>query len=97
MFNSKEVADINPSNSNISSLILEIGYSFLLIRLFNSLKSIEKRTVFLSFLGIIKAPAAHSESFILFKIPSFTNRSTSSLTVLNMLVESYMVFLNDMA
>ena len=44
------------------------------------MKSVKKRTV-LSFLGIIKAPAAHSESFILSKIPSLTNCSTSSLAV----------------
>ena len=66
------------------------------MRLFNSLKSVKKRT-FLSFLGVIKAPAGHSESFVLSKISSFTNRSTSSFTDFKNACGIGYVFLNHMA
>ena len=58
MFKSKVVAYVKPSSSCNVVLILGIGYGFLTIRLFSSLKSDIVCTVW-SFLGIMKEGEAH--------------------------------------
>jgi hypothetical protein len=64
MFKSSDVAYRNPSNFNNMSCIFGIGYGFLLIRLFNSLKSVIDLSV-VSFLGTVNAGKAHSDLFTL--------------------------------
>ena len=72
---------MKPSNFKSKSCILGIGNGFLLILLLSSLKSEMKRTVPF-FLGIINVGAAHSELFLRFKTPIFTNLLTSNFCAL---------------
>ncbi len=58
MFKSNVVAYVKPSNSCNVVLILGIGYGFLTIRLFSSLKSNFVRTVW-SFFGMMEKGKAH--------------------------------------
>ncbi len=58
MFKSKVVAYVKPSSSCNVVLILGIGYGFLMIRLFSTLKSDIVRTVW-SFFGMMKEGEAH--------------------------------------
>ena len=75
MFKSKEEAYLNPSNFKSKSCTLGMGNGFLLILILSPLKSEMKLT--LSFcLGNINIDTVHSELFLRFKTPKFTNLLT---------------------
>ena len=76
MFKSNKVAKVKPLSFNNKSCIFGIGYGFLLIRLFSSLKSVINLIV-RSFFGVTKVGAPHSERFTFCKMPIFTNHSPS--------------------
>ena len=78
MLKSNDVALGSLGASGVESgiWILEIGEGFRTIRLFSSRNLEMKRTVPLV-LGIMKAPAAHSESFCFGSTPVWQRRSTS--------------------
>ena len=78
IFKSIDVANVNPSNSWSTSLILGIGQGVHTILLLTSLKLVKKRTWLFSF-AIIKAGEPHSEFGCGFRTPNLTKRSTSFL------------------
>ena len=80
MFKSKDEAYLKPSNFKSKSCVLGIENGLLLILLLSSLNSEMKQTV-PSFLDIIHVGAGHSELFLRFKTPMFTNWLTSVLIV----------------
>ena len=82
MFRSNVVPCLNPSNCSNNSCIFGNGKGFLLINLFNSLKSDTNRTVS-SFFGIRKDGDCHSERFTFFNTPVLTSQFTSSSNVSN--------------
>ena len=71
---------MKPSSFKSKSYILGIGNGFLLILLFNFLKSEMKQAIPL-FMGIINVGAGHSDLFLCFKISMFTNLFTSVFSV----------------
>ena len=81
MLRSIVVAYVNPSSFKSMSCTFGIGYGFLWILLFSSLKSDKSRTVRLSFLGITHVGAPHSESFTFVSTHISTSCWTSALSL----------------
>ena len=84
MLRSIAVANVNPSISCRTVLILGIGNGVRIKRLFTSLKLVKKRTVWFAF-GIMKAGEPHSDSGCLFSTPIPSSLSTSFLKTANWL------------
>ena len=80
MIKSKDGMYLKPSCFKYKFCILGIENGFLLTLSLRSLKLETKQTVPF-FLGIINAGAPHSDLFLRFKTPIFTNLSTSVLRV----------------
>ncbi len=80
MFKSKVVAYMKPSSSCNVVLILGIGYGFLTIRLFSSLKSDIVRTVW-SFFGMMNEGKAHLDDGCHFNTPIKIRQSISFMRV----------------
>ncbi len=80
MFKSKVVAYVKPSSSCNVVLILGIGYGFLTIHLFSSLKTGIVRTVW-SFFRMMKEGKAHLDDGCHFNTPIKTRQSISFMRV----------------
>ena len=80
MFKSEDAANVKPSSFCSKSCVLGNGGGFLLILLFNSLKSEMNLTV-KSFSGIINVGEAYCDWLTFFSTPHLTNLSASNLSV----------------
>ena len=76
MFKSSDVSYRKPSNFNIISLILGIGYGFRFNYLFGLIKSLIKRTILVLVLDCVKDGDTHYELLDLSRTPSRTKRLT---------------------